>query len=84
VVLVAAIIGANLAGVLGILLAAPVVATLRILAEYTYYRLLDMPPFPETKIESRQKELDTPVTEEDEQAAHPAQRIVATKSKQLE
>lgn len=47
VVLVAAIIGAHLGGVLGILLAAPVTATLRVLAEYTYYRLLDLPPFPE-------------------------------------
>jgi predicted PurR-regulated permease PerM len=47
VVLIAAIIGAQLAGVLGILLAAPAVATLRILSEYVYYRLLDMPPFPE-------------------------------------
>ena len=47
VVLVAAIIGAHLSGVLGILLAAPIVATLRVLAEYVYYRLLDMPPFPD-------------------------------------
>jgi predicted PurR-regulated permease PerM len=49
VVLVAAIIGAQLAGVLGVLLAAPVVATLRIVAEYVYYRLLDIPPFPEQR-----------------------------------
>jgi predicted PurR-regulated permease PerM len=49
VVLVAAIIGAQLAGVLGVLLAAPIVATLRILAEYVYYRLLDLPPFPEQR-----------------------------------
>jgi predicted PurR-regulated permease PerM len=47
VVLIGAMVGAHLAGVLGILLAAPVIATLRVLAEYTYYRLLDMPPFPE-------------------------------------
>lgn len=49
VVLIAAIIGAQLAGVLGILLAAPAVATLRILSEYVYYRLLDIPPFPEDR-----------------------------------
>jgi predicted PurR-regulated permease PerM len=68
VVLVAAIIGAHLAGVLGILLAAPVVATLRVLAEYTYYRLLDMPPFPrrtaprlaETQMQEAGAEIDTP------------------------
>jgi predicted PurR-regulated permease PerM len=63
VVLVAAIIGARFAGVLGILLAAPVVATLRVLAEYTYYRLLDMPPFPRqtapTPAETREEETDT-------------------------
>jgi predicted PurR-regulated permease PerM len=68
VVLVAAIIGAHLAGVLGILLAAPVVATLRVLAEYTYYRLLDMPPFPrrtapsqaETQVKVAGAEVDAP------------------------
>lgn len=47
VVLVAAIIGARLGGVLGILLAAPTVATLRVLVEYIYRRLLDLPPFPD-------------------------------------
>ncbi len=46
VVLVAAITGARLGGVLGILLAAPTVATLRVLVEYIYRRLLDLPPFP--------------------------------------
>jgi predicted PurR-regulated permease PerM len=50
VVLIAAIIGAHTAGVLGILLAAPVVATLRVFGEYIYYRLLDMPPFPEQRV----------------------------------
>ncbi len=49
VVLIAAIIGARLGGVLGILLAAPVTATLRVFVEYTYYRLLDLPPFPEQR-----------------------------------
>jgi predicted PurR-regulated permease PerM len=47
VVLIAAIIGAHVAGVLGILLAAPTVATLRILVDYAYRRLLDLPPFPD-------------------------------------
>jgi len=57
VVLTAAMVGAHLYGVLGILLAAPLVATLRVLAEYTYYRLLDMPPFPELE-ESRDQSSD--------------------------
>jgi len=47
VVLIAVLAGSQVAGILGILLAAPIVATLRILVEYVYYRLLDMPPFPE-------------------------------------
>jgi predicted PurR-regulated permease PerM len=53
VVLIAAIIGAHVAGVLGILLAAPTVATLRILAEYIYRRLLDLPPFPDLTVEDQ-------------------------------
>jgi len=69
VVLVAAIIGARLAGVLGILLAAPVTATLRVFVEYTYYRLLDLPPFPEqrlalqtTEASAGEPRVDIPVT----------------------
>jgi predicted PurR-regulated permease PerM len=77
VILIAAIIGAHLAGVLGILLAAPVVATLRVLAEYAYCRLLDLPPFPETTVEGK-------VAEGDEPRVHPAQPMVATESKQAE
>ncbi len=47
VVLVAVIAGGILAGVLGILVAAPTVATLRVLAEYVFCRLTDRDPFPE-------------------------------------
>ncbi len=54
IVLIAAVIGARIAGIFGILLAAPMVATLRVLGEYVYYRLLDMPPFPDTIAESKQ------------------------------
>jgi predicted PurR-regulated permease PerM len=68
VVLIAAIIGARVAGILGILLAAPVVATLRVLAEYTYYRLLDLPPFPEQQTQS---DLET-ATEEQAALSIPA------------
>ena len=45
VVLVGAIAGARLAGVLGIFLAAPVLATARVLLAYTYRKLLDLEPF---------------------------------------
>jgi predicted PurR-regulated permease PerM len=76
VVLVAAIIGARVAGVLGILLAAPTVATLRVLAEYTYYRLLDVPPFPEQRV---QAELETTgATEGEAKAARPNQTEAGT------
>jgi predicted PurR-regulated permease PerM len=46
VVIVAVVAGANLAGVLGALLAAPTLASLRVLASYAYRKLLDQPPFP--------------------------------------
>ncbi len=47
VVLVAVILGGSMAGVLGVLIAAPTVATLRVLGEYIYRRLTDQEPFPE-------------------------------------
>ena len=47
VVLVAIIAGGSLAGILGMLLASPFVATLRVLVEYVYHRLTDQDPFPE-------------------------------------
>jgi predicted PurR-regulated permease PerM len=47
VVLVAAIMGASLAGILGILLAAPALATIRLGGRYIYRKLLDQDPFPE-------------------------------------
>ncbi len=46
VVIVAVVAGANLGGVLGALLAAPTLASLRVLVSYVYRRLLDQPPFP--------------------------------------
>ena len=51
VVLIGVIGGGNLAGILGMLLAAPVLATLRVVARYVFYRLYDRDPFarPETE-----------------------------------
>jgi predicted PurR-regulated permease PerM len=46
VVLVGVIAGARLAGILGIFLAAPTLATGRILLRYVYAKLLDLDPFP--------------------------------------
>ncbi len=46
-IMVGAIIGATMAGVLGLLLAAPVVATLRMLGRYAWRKMMDLPPFPD-------------------------------------
>ncbi|MGD1993276.1 MAG: AI-2E family transporter [Anaerolineae bacterium] len=54
VVLVAIIAGGSLAGILGMLLAAPSVATLRVLMDYIYRRLTDQDPFPEEESESKE------------------------------
>jgi predicted PurR-regulated permease PerM len=45
VILIAVISGAAVAGILGIVLAAPTVATLRLLATYVWGKLLDFDPF---------------------------------------
>jgi predicted PurR-regulated permease PerM len=83
VVLIAAIIGAHLAGVLGILLAAPVTATLRVLVEYTYYRLLDIPPFLE-KADDRPETVEEKAAEGDGQAVYPMQPVAAAENERVE
>jgi len=45
VVIIGAIAGASLAGILGMFLAAPTLASLRILGNYVYCKLLDLEPF---------------------------------------
>ena len=52
-VLVSVIMGASLAGLLGAVLAAPVVASIRILGNYAWHKMLDLPPFPDEN-ESRE------------------------------
>lgn len=47
IVFIGALAGASIAGVLGILLAAPILASARIVLKYIYNKLLDIPPFPE-------------------------------------
>ncbi len=46
VVFIGLIAGAMLAGVVGVLLAAPTLATGRVVLRYVYNKLLDLPPFP--------------------------------------
>lgn len=50
VVILAALAGASVAGFLGILLAAPVLASARLLLWYIYRKLLDEDPFPESEV----------------------------------
>lgn len=50
-VLLSILAGGALAGILGMLLAAPVVATIRLLGRYIWRKLLDQPPFPEPEAE---------------------------------
>jgi predicted PurR-regulated permease PerM/phosphoglycolate phosphatase-like HAD superfamily hydrolase len=48
-IIVGAVAGAELAGILGILLAAPVIASLRVLSAYAIRKLFDQDPFPAPK-----------------------------------
>ena len=45
-VLIAAIIAANLIGILGIIIAAPLLATMQLIGRYTFRKLLDRDPWP--------------------------------------
>lgn len=47
VVMIAVIMGASLAGILGAILAAPVVASIKLFGVYAWRKMLDLPPFPE-------------------------------------
>lgn len=62
VVLIGILMGANLAGILGIFLAAPVLATLRVLGGYIYCHLTDREPFPERE-EPEVQEVVLPIGE---------------------
>ena len=50
--IIAAFIGASLAGVPGLLLAGPLLATIRLFGRYVYAKLFDLPPWPD--LEERQ------------------------------
>ncbi|MBI3359915.1 MAG: AI-2E family transporter [Chloroflexi bacterium] len=46
-VLIAAVMGATLAGILGLMLAAPMLATLRLFGRYAYRKFFDLDPWPD-------------------------------------
>lgn len=54
VVIVAVLVGASLAGILGVLLAAPFVATGRLVLQYIYGKLTDQDPFSESAFPDKQ------------------------------
>ena len=54
VVIVGVLMGSSLAGILGAILAAPVIATLKLLGIYAWRKMFDQPPFPHP--EQAQKE----------------------------
>jgi predicted PurR-regulated permease PerM len=47
IVIVVVLMGASLAGILGAVLAAPVAATIKLLAGYGWRKMFDLPPFPD-------------------------------------
>lgn len=47
VILIGIILGASIGGVVGMALAAPMIASLRVLGKYVYAKLFDLDPFPE-------------------------------------
>ena len=48
-VLIAAIIAANLLGIVGVIIAAPLLATLKLISQYTMRKMLDKNPWPEVE-----------------------------------
>ncbi|NPV56882.1 MAG: AI-2E family transporter [Anaerolineae bacterium] len=50
VVILGIVAGAALAGVLGVVLAAPTIASLRVIGRYVYAHLIDVNPFPEENV----------------------------------
>jgi predicted PurR-regulated permease PerM len=58
-VLIAAIIAANLIGIIGLVLAAPVLATLRLLSRYVARKMFDLDPWPEPEMRPQPAQLET-------------------------
>lgn len=67
-VLVAILAGGRLAGILGMLFAAPTLATLRVVGRYTLSRLYDRDPFVEAAAEEETEPRPTPVKQAGEAA----------------
>ncbi len=72
ITMVAVLMGASLAGILGAILAAPVIASIKLLGAYAWRKMLDLPPFADTL------EDDTTPVPQDGQPGSPAQPDAAT------
>lgn len=53
IILVGAVVAANLAGVIGLLLSAPILATLRLIGSYVYRKMFDQDPWPDPPVTPR-------------------------------
>ena len=58
IVLIGVLMGASLAGILGAILAAPILASLKLLGTYTWRKLFDLPPFPAAEPGENLEEID--------------------------
>jgi hypothetical protein len=47
IVIIGVFMGASVAGILGAILAAPLLASMKLIAVYAWRKLFDQPPFPE-------------------------------------
>jgi predicted PurR-regulated permease PerM len=73
VVIIGAIAGASLAGILGMFLAAPILASLRILGNYVHCKLLDLEPFGEPVSVAEGLRANSFLVQEDIEEPGPAQ-----------
>lgn len=76
VVILAVIGGASLAGALGVILAAPVVASLRVLGEYLYTKLFDRPPDWESRLLPQEPESASVPAPSTDTHEHPMQTVL--------
>jgi predicted PurR-regulated permease PerM len=53
IILIGAVVAANLAGVIGLLLSAPILATLRLIGGYIYRKMFDQNPWPDPPVTPR-------------------------------
>ena len=59
-VMIGAIMGSILAGLLGVMLAAPVLATVKLLGVYAWHKMFDLDPFPDSEAASEPTGAPTP------------------------